>query len=755
MASSEDFKKYIQAGKLSEALSLAMSAAVKLQITTRVLDDADMVTEKESLPGDRLRTQINMVEGQITNEIGEQFTGKSPYQALKQAHLTQVKEGVKTIQNNLKTLQKLFRLLVAMRQQDLLEVFPLPQMESGLGAGLSAIGANESRVLLPPIEEYAEIPAPIATPIARATSIAPPDEELADVDEAENPAPSVATEPEPLPELSIQSSVAALEETLDSDLGNDLDDDFDDFDDFGDSSGLDDSAASNLDIDRAEVSEPQAEDSLDNPLGDPVSDPLADYGLISTNTISSPNSIEGKTNPSLLYESLAEIEPAIEPSPETTIEPQSSRFENNDPPDFFDNYDEDDNDKTVIQPSIVAYSSAATYFAIEAAANKLTPAIEPEPIEEEVIEYSPEDWVDFGENLPVESLSQVPQDIAGVMAATVAATNPEIDSLATPAPNPIPAFDTEFLAEDEDDVVVAETNLEADLEADLEAIPEINSELPLEADWGGLDIESDFEPSFEPDFDLEAHPETSPENSLEINPDLTSDEDWGDLELSSLSSADLSSFADAQEAAWDESWEEEPDQLTNIMTPDLAIDVDNGWNEVEEEFDFPDPDIVVDADDFQGESLRQQPAANYDSILDDEDFELIGDAIDPPGFDLGDQGDQSNLNNDLEDSLSSDFGSDLSNDDFGNDFGNDFGSDLSNDDFGGDDDFGGNEFSSDEFSGDLDHDPHDPMEDIFGDLDSNLSLESGLEGKVESNPESSQKSSLKGLDDFADFDLDI
>ncbi len=736
MASSEDFKKYIQAGKLSEALSLAMSAAVKLQITTRVLDDADMVTEKESLPGDRLRTQINMVEGQITNEIGEQFTGRSPYQSLKQAHLIQVKEGVKTIQNNLKTLQKLFRLLLAMRQQDLLEVFPLPQMESGLGAGLSAIGANESRVLLPPIEEYADIPAPIATPIARANLIAPPDEELADVDEAENSELSVAAEPEPLPELSIQSSgqssAPALEEALDN----------------------------------------SPSDLVRDPVNDPVSDPLAEYGLISTNTISSPNispnSIEVKTNPSLLYESLAE--PEIEPA----IEPQSTRFDNNNPPDFFDNYDEDDDDKTIIQPSIVAYSSAATYFAIEAAANKLTPAIEPEPIEEEVIEYSPEDWVDFGENLPVESLSQVPQDIAGVMAATVAATNLEIDSLATPAPNPVPAIDTEFLAEDEDDVVVAETNLELepdfepnfdsefDADLNLETIPETNSELPLEADWGSLDIESDFEPSFEPDFDLEAHPETSPEDSLEINPDLTPDEDWGDLELSSLSSADLSSFADAQEAAWDEGWEEEPDQLTNIMTPDLAIDVDNGWSEVEEEFDFPDPDIVVDADDFQGESLHQQPAANYDSILDDEDFELIGDAIDPPGFDLGDLGDQSN---DLEDNLSNDFGndfgSDFGNDDFGNDLsndefsGDDFGSDLSNDDFGGDDDFGGNEFSNDEFSSDLDHDPLDPMEDIFGDLDSNLSLESGLEGKVESNPENSQKSSLKGLDDFADFDLDI
>jgi hypothetical protein len=741
MASSEDFKKYIQAGKLAEALSLAMSAAVKLQITTRVLDDADMVIEKDSLPGDRLRTQINMVEGQITNEIGEQFTGKSPYQDLKQVHLTQVKEGVKTIQNNLKTLQKLFRLLVAMRQQDLLEVSPLPQLESGLSAGLSARSAKESRVLLPPIEEeYAEIAASTASVMAMATPVvtpdtapAPPepnaeidtsypdsDNELADLDEVENPEPLVAA-PEPLPELSIQSSVTELEETLDSDLGNavgnDSDQDFDDFDDFGDSSGLDNSMASNLDTNldndlannQAEISAPTVGDDFDNFPSESVSDPLADYGLISTNTISSssppssPSSIEAKTNPSLIYESLADIEP------EPVIEPPSANSYNsssNDPPDFFDNYDEDDDDKTVIQPSIVAYSAAATYFAVEAA-NKPTPAIEPEPKEEEVIEYAPEDWVDFGENLPVESLSQVPQDIAGVMAATIAATNPDIDSLDTPAPN-----------------------------------PHSDSALPPEEDWEGLDIESDFEP----DFGLAAPPETNPEISLEANPALTppaltSDEDWGDLELSSLSSAELSSFADAQEAAWDEGWEEEPEQLRNIA-PDLAMAADAGWDDVEEEFNFPDPDIVVNAGDSQGEGLHQRPAGNYDSTLDDEDFELIGDAIDTPGFDLGEP---INLSNDLGDNLSSDFGTGLDNDGFSNDFGNDFGND----------DFGGDEFSSNTFSGGLDHDPHDPMEDIFGDLDSSLSLGSGLEGSGGSSPETSQKSSLRGLDDFADFDLDI
>jgi hypothetical protein len=49
-----------------------------------------------------------MIEGNIENEIGDQFIGNGRYRELRQFHLDQIAEGNKIIQNNLKSLQKLF-----------------------------------------------------------------------------------------------------------------------------------------------------------------------------------------------------------------------------------------------------------------------------------------------------------------------------------------------------------------------------------------------------------------------------------------------------------------------------------------------------------------------------------------------------------------------------------------------------------------------------------------------------------------------
>ncbi len=118
MASNADFQEYIRQGKLAEALSLALSEVVQLQITTTVVQSPDLI-DPNNLDDDRtLKTQINMVDGQITSKLGQGFTGA--YRPLRQFHLEQVKEGSKTIQSNLKSLQKLFRLLAAMRQHNLI-----------------------------------------------------------------------------------------------------------------------------------------------------------------------------------------------------------------------------------------------------------------------------------------------------------------------------------------------------------------------------------------------------------------------------------------------------------------------------------------------------------------------------------------------------------------------------------------------------------------------------------------------------------
>ncbi|HAX87388.1 MAG TPA: hypothetical protein DCY91_14275 [Cyanobacteria bacterium UBA11370] len=117
MASSDNFREQLKAGNLAEALALALTQATQLKITTWVASGSEMLEVGQLKPGHRLQTQINSLEGAIKNEIGDQFLGNGPYRELLQFHLDQVTQGNIIIQNNLKSLEKLFEVLVALRQQ--------------------------------------------------------------------------------------------------------------------------------------------------------------------------------------------------------------------------------------------------------------------------------------------------------------------------------------------------------------------------------------------------------------------------------------------------------------------------------------------------------------------------------------------------------------------------------------------------------------------------------------------------------------
>lgn len=115
MALSDDFREQLRAGNITEALALALSEAVELKITTWVASEADEVDVTQSQSGHRLHTRINIVDGDIENEVGDQFLSHGRYRELQQFHLQQVAEGNKIIQNNLQSLQKLFEVLIALR----------------------------------------------------------------------------------------------------------------------------------------------------------------------------------------------------------------------------------------------------------------------------------------------------------------------------------------------------------------------------------------------------------------------------------------------------------------------------------------------------------------------------------------------------------------------------------------------------------------------------------------------------------------
>jgi hypothetical protein len=140
MAISDDFKAQLKAGKIVDALTLALGEAVELEITTWVSssknsEDKNSIAAEKPAPDCRMRTRMNIVDGAIDNEVGSRFIGNGPYTELRQFHMEQVQQGREIIQQNLENLQQLFTVLTSTLSQ-------LPQASRQVGDGKSALSPS-------------------------------------------------------------------------------------------------------------------------------------------------------------------------------------------------------------------------------------------------------------------------------------------------------------------------------------------------------------------------------------------------------------------------------------------------------------------------------------------------------------------------------------------------------------------------------------------------------------------------------------
>ncbi len=111
MTTIEEFREKIKAGEIADALALAMSESMELKITTWVSSDSQSLDSEEPPPGYRLRTRINILEGEVENEIGSELIGKEAYAELQQLHLEQVEQSREIVLKNLESLQKMMVVL--------------------------------------------------------------------------------------------------------------------------------------------------------------------------------------------------------------------------------------------------------------------------------------------------------------------------------------------------------------------------------------------------------------------------------------------------------------------------------------------------------------------------------------------------------------------------------------------------------------------------------------------------------------------
>ncbi len=131
--SSEEFQQKLQAGQINEALVLVLSQANLLDVTTQITDDINtkfddsLSLENKIAPtkfpkSEYLRTKINLITGEIHNEVGRDLIVKSiSYIRLQQLHIDRIVASHRIVQGYLHQIQGILTALDSTQSRSGLE----------------------------------------------------------------------------------------------------------------------------------------------------------------------------------------------------------------------------------------------------------------------------------------------------------------------------------------------------------------------------------------------------------------------------------------------------------------------------------------------------------------------------------------------------------------------------------------------------------------------------------------------------------
>ncbi|WP_414575837.1 hypothetical protein [Anabaena sp. CCY 9402-a] len=103
-----------------DAMKAAIAEVVELEITTWVVEPSTQLNEElepsttSAQAGNRIYTKINLIDGDIENEVGSQFLCSGPYAELLSFHLDQVKDSREIMQKNIESVHKVYKILMEM-----------------------------------------------------------------------------------------------------------------------------------------------------------------------------------------------------------------------------------------------------------------------------------------------------------------------------------------------------------------------------------------------------------------------------------------------------------------------------------------------------------------------------------------------------------------------------------------------------------------------------------------------------------------
>jgi hypothetical protein len=106
MISSEEFQQTLQAGQIQEAFALIVRDLIELDITTQMTEDSKF------MGSEYLRTKINLLTGEIQNEVGNDIIINSDrYTKLQQLHIDQIVASHQIVRDYLDRIQSMIAVL--------------------------------------------------------------------------------------------------------------------------------------------------------------------------------------------------------------------------------------------------------------------------------------------------------------------------------------------------------------------------------------------------------------------------------------------------------------------------------------------------------------------------------------------------------------------------------------------------------------------------------------------------------------------
>jgi hypothetical protein len=108
MISSTEFQQKLRSGQIYEALVLVVAETIELEITTQMTEDLD---PDRAVAGEYLCTKINLLTGQIQNEVSKNVVANPHFAKLQRLHLDQIVASQRGIRSYLEQIQAILAIL--------------------------------------------------------------------------------------------------------------------------------------------------------------------------------------------------------------------------------------------------------------------------------------------------------------------------------------------------------------------------------------------------------------------------------------------------------------------------------------------------------------------------------------------------------------------------------------------------------------------------------------------------------------------